>query len=373
LKISDFKFGTTPDGKRTVELLGLNTDKTQKLSFGCTNLRQDFVGANVWQENPNDDFCGVRIIYFYIQEHLPLGYTDRLFLRRASQKVIRQRQRDGNTREAGLGPYSTFGKNYCNYLCKQLAFRVKLDNPEKQTGRSKRRTAVTHMAATLPGGMLREASRHRSAETNARYQTETDGSRLARATCFNYNAPEKQAASTSPPVVAPPMQQQQPAQQQPGAFTSPPVVAQPMQQQQPAQQQPPPGQQQLVYHYPQGNVVQQPPRPAHVQYMVPMGVQYPVPNTTVFTGNVPGNVDPAPPFPNTAVFPGNVPGNVGPAPHFPNTAVFPGNVPGNVGPAPQFPNTAVFPGNAGPYQQQYTGTAPQGPPHSNFSYLQQHP
>jgi hypothetical protein len=303
LKITDFRFGTTSDGIRTVELLGLNTDKIQKLSFGCTNLRQDFVGANVWHENPSDAFCGVKIIYFYIREHLPAGYNDRLFLRRASGKVRRERLKVGDKREAGVGEAYHFGKNYCNLLCKQLAVRVKLDNPMKQTGRSKRRTAVTLMASKLPGGMLREASRHRSAETNARYQTETDESRMARATVFHYNAPGQQSASTpSPPVqntTAMVMCQQ-------AASTCAPV------------------QQQLAFHYPQGNVMQQP-RPAPVQYTVPMGTQYP---------------------------------GIAPPLH----QVLPG--------------ATVFPGNVAMYQQRYPGNTPQGPPHSNFhgmGYFQQQP
>jgi hypothetical protein len=141
------------------------------------------------------------LLYYYINTHLPPDCTSRFFLCRASQKELRKREKDGNAREAGIGPQYHFGKNYCNLLCKQLANRVGLDHPEKQTGRSLRQLAITTMCHKLPGGMFRAASRHANAETNARYQTETDESRMARATAFHYCPREErqQNCSISPP------------------------------------------------------------------------------------------------------------------------------------------------------------------------------
>lgn len=44
---SDFVLGMTPpEGICTIELLGLSTDKTDKLTFGNTSACQDFVGAS---------------------------------------------------------------------------------------------------------------------------------------------------------------------------------------------------------------------------------------------------------------------------------------------------------------------------------------
>jgi hypothetical protein len=304
--------GTTPDGVRTIELLGLSTDKTHKLTFGNTTVRQDFTGANVLEENVEDDFCGVRLMYYYINQHLPEGYTGRFFLRRAYEKELRKCRAVGNQREAGLGVQHEFGKNYCNKMCKELAYRVKLDFPEQQTGRSKRRGGITVMCHKLPGGMLRAASRHASAETNARYQTETDESRNARSTAFHYtprttDATRAPTTAMAPPTLAPPVPQPQPHTVPVQHYTAPSTPA----------------------HVP-------PPQShaAPVQrFMAPMGLQYSSSNAPPFQGHY----------------------QTDNAHHF-QSAQYQRIIPG----------TPVFPGNVATYQQHYTGNTPQGPPNTNI-------
>jgi hypothetical protein len=273
LKVTDFLLGTNHQGLRTIQLLGLPTDKTHKISFGCTSVRQDFVGAHTLVENPPDDLCGVKLIFYYINDHLPPGYTGRLFLRRACQKELRKRLKVGNKREAGIGEQYYFGKNYCNVLCKQLAHRVKLDFPNQQTAKSLCRSAITTMCDKLPGGMLRAASRHANAETNARYQTETDESRNARATVFHYQPrTEQQQQQEAISSISPQEKESTPvltATAVPVASTTNYVPNGNMHAQVYYVPQPPFVQQQQPAHVPQPPFVHQQ-QPAPGQYMFPM-------------------------------------------------------------------------------------------------------
>ena len=76
--MSDWQFGIQEggefDGCKYVKLVGLGIDKTTKLSLGNPHQR-DADGYSKMFANPKDRYCLVKIVEFYITNHLRPAYA----------------------------------------------------------------------------------------------------------------------------------------------------------------------------------------------------------------------------------------------------------------------------------------------------------
>lgn len=164
------KQGGPNAGLKCLELLSKNTDKSHKLSLGNYSLR-DEKGFHDQIEDPNDPLC---IVYLFgcLRRHYPSDYTGTIFHHQLNEKKIKKlkmtRDSEGFMPMADLT--SPFGKNYYNIVCKAVATRCGLDNPEKHTAASRRRSGITQLVSSdvvVPSSEIMISARHKSAITNA--------------------------------------------------------------------------------------------------------------------------------------------------------------------------------------------------------------
>jgi hypothetical protein len=182
LHTSHIIFGRHPPGhkdagKRYVDLAhGLATDKTHKLSLGQTSVCEFKAGMFKITENTEDPYDYVKVLHYFCLVYLGPVYNGPFFLRRAGKKEIARRQAQNDKSEANFEPSGHFGKNYHSQILKDLARFCGFLHPEKVTGRSFRRWAITNLAKKgVSAGVLLEHSRHRDRDicTNALYQEST--------------------------------------------------------------------------------------------------------------------------------------------------------------------------------------------------------
>jgi hypothetical protein len=185
-------------------------DKMQKLRVGGqTTLRTD-EGFNQIVDDTDDPWSTYKLMHHLITNHLPPGYDDVLFVRRAPEKVLKLRRGlgqafEGNTEllrpdKNGCRKVSgKLGRNAPCELFKKLALQCNFNNPKKVTGRAPRRTGLSQMVAVGTSGhaMLKcgakvadlageatafgttahavlEAGRHKSIETSGLYVVGSD-------------------------------------------------------------------------------------------------------------------------------------------------------------------------------------------------------
>ena len=175
-------FGKHPPGHkdaglRYVDLAhGLASDKSHKLSLGQTSVREVQGGLFKITEDPSDPYDYVTILHFYRFVYLGADYEGPFFRRVAGKKELARRAAQGDLRQASFEPSSIFGKNYPTQSLKELARFCGFKSPEKVTGRSFRRWAITNLARKgVAAGVLLQHSRHKDKDiiTNALYQEST--------------------------------------------------------------------------------------------------------------------------------------------------------------------------------------------------------
>ena len=78
LKVSDISFERNEEGKRTIELKNLWGKKNRKLSLKNTSFSVNY--NNKLVEYDSNQFCVVRLMWHYRENHLPNNYNGTLFL-----------------------------------------------------------------------------------------------------------------------------------------------------------------------------------------------------------------------------------------------------------------------------------------------------
>ena len=107
------------------------------------------------------------------------------FVRRAAQKVLRLRKKNGMTHEAGMHKNDKWGINYFPDQMKALAIRCGFNDAENYTMRSNRRAGITKLASsTLGTANIQKAARHQSVEANRLYQQEDESDHVNRSKVF---------------------------------------------------------------------------------------------------------------------------------------------------------------------------------------------
>jgi hypothetical protein len=156
--------------KQCLEILSKNTDKTHKLRFGNSSLR-DEKGFHDHIENEDDPLCIVKL-YGMLRRHFPKGYTGTIFHYALNAKQIRKLKKKPDSE--GFMPmaniHSKFGKNHYNEVCKAVARRCGMNNPEQHTASSRRRSGITQLVSShtvVPSSKIMISARHKSAITNA--------------------------------------------------------------------------------------------------------------------------------------------------------------------------------------------------------------
>jgi hypothetical protein len=157
-------------GLKCLELLSKNSDKTHKLSLGKSSLR-DEKGFHDQIENSKDPLCIV-MLYGMLRRHFPLKYKGTIFHHPMTTKKLLKLKRtpdaDGFTRMADID--RPFGKNFFSLLCKRVATRCGMMDPDRHTANSRRRSGITQLVSSdvvVPSSEIMLAARHKSAITNA--------------------------------------------------------------------------------------------------------------------------------------------------------------------------------------------------------------
>ena len=159
-------------GLKCLEILSKNSDKTHKLCLGNSSLR-DEKGFHDQIKNQKDPLCIV-MLYGKLRRHFAPGYQGTIFHHPLTEKKIRisklKADSDGFMPMADID--KPFGKNYFSNVCKRVATRCGMLDPEKHTAASRRRSGITQLVSSdvvVPSSEIMIASRHKSAITNAGY------------------------------------------------------------------------------------------------------------------------------------------------------------------------------------------------------------
>ena len=188
VKRSDFKCGVETSGRfkgcRYVEgAPNIRNTKTEALSLKKTKFNTT-EKIHRYHEDVDDKYDFVRIFHHYNENLLPpigsdlypMGHGDRFFRRRAPEKELRQRRRNGVTFEAGLKPAQLMGVNAFTKLMKQVAVECCLDHPENQGSASLRSEGIctiVNAAESINQSAAMAFSRHVTASAHASYKRDS--------------------------------------------------------------------------------------------------------------------------------------------------------------------------------------------------------
>lgn len=175
LRLSDFTIKRTSTGQRILCLKGFNGEKTGKIDLFNTTLREELLFHSCI-EDVNDPFCTFNIFARYVK-HLPENWDGKLLLKglNPDERGRVRPDKNGMKKFADTSKFGPLGLNACNKICKRVARRIGLKNPDHQLGSGRRRAGITKIAnAGLPVGEVMVAARHKSVTMSALYQVETE-------------------------------------------------------------------------------------------------------------------------------------------------------------------------------------------------------
>eukprot|EP00980_Cylindrotheca_fusiformis_P022931 scaffold9944_cov93-Cylindrotheca_fusiformis.AAC.1 len=192
LKVSDLKHYKIRDGPSKglycYQKLGNNNDKTHKLELtsGKTSFRSEDDMMCIIVEDRTDPIHSAYATLHRHLKHFPPDYQGHIFVKRAPNKVLRQRRKVGNmfipyydqvvdiSAPKGSGIMKAagkLGKNRPSEMIKELADRCGFDVPKRATTRLLRRTAISKLNDRAPDEIdsIRRMARQQSATTTSLY------------------------------------------------------------------------------------------------------------------------------------------------------------------------------------------------------------
>lgn len=205
IKTTQFTYTTVTEGllkgRERVIFQHNNTDKTHKLSLSNPTLRGFDGDTNSLCHDivadPHDSICTVRLLKHHVEHNLPPNWKGCLFIREASDEVIRSRKNRGISHLANASPCpknkkpkGTVGKSFLTTTMRALARYCKFENAELYTGRSCRKSGISKMAKHgVATGEMCEASRHKSVQVNNGYQSRSVETAAQRQVVFHVKPP----------------------------------------------------------------------------------------------------------------------------------------------------------------------------------------
>jgi hypothetical protein len=185
LKVSDFAFWPDSHGKHTgkmsYELLGTNANKVKKLGLGSdTVLRNDPNLFTIFEDKNDQVWSTFACLHRLISKHLPSDHTSHIFCKRAPEKVLKVRRKEGDTTEAHwdlvksngafLKAAGKLGKNKPTDMFRALAHRCAFTHADRFTARSARRTGISLLCKSgVNQHLINAKARHSNTATNALY------------------------------------------------------------------------------------------------------------------------------------------------------------------------------------------------------------
>ena len=181
LRFSDFVLGVKREGpysgREYLELKGLRTDKTRKLTLQNPVLR-DEQGFHDMVADDNDPHCIVKLFKLF-RRHFPSDYGGTILRRQVPRKHLRRipPHADGFQPMADtVTNTGAFGINYISKICENVVLRCKLEGKRTPAGRRRSGISQQSFAGYVPANELVTSARHKSVMTTTEYQAKNEAS-----------------------------------------------------------------------------------------------------------------------------------------------------------------------------------------------------
>jgi hypothetical protein len=188
-------------GRFMYDLQGTNADKIKKLGLGSnTTLRDDEFLFTIVEDPGDTVWSTYACLHRHLTNHFPSGYQGHIFVKRAPEKLLLIRRKNGNTHQAhydqvtlpnkNIKAAGKIGKNQPTEMFRDIAKRCVFNHAWRFTVRSARRSGISQMSKRgVNQAVLNRKARHSNVATNDLYNDPHCSSLAHAATALHYRGP----------------------------------------------------------------------------------------------------------------------------------------------------------------------------------------